>query len=223
VNDPGLDPETAERMARGEPAGPPKLAKLLAAASSEPAAGELCGEDAAVAAFRQARSQSAKRPSWCRLSALVSLKTALIGLLLALAGGVTVAAASQHLPSPLGHEHSPPARTPSTSDTVPTHPSARASSHPAPSQPPKKRAPAPTCTRPKCSPQSADPSAPIQPPPTTAVTQLPDPRKTPKGEGPKTPKVKVPKPNSATRSAPTAGIPPTGVDGGEEGRATTGR
>lgn len=223
MNDPGLDPETAERMARGEPAGPPKLAKLLAAASSGPSAGELSGEDAAVAAFRQARSQSTRRPSWRRLSAWVSLKTALIGLLLALAGGVTVAAASQHLPGPLGHVHSPPARTPSTSDTVPTHPPSRASAHPTPAQPHKERAPAPRCTRPKCSARRADPSTPIQPLPTAAVTQLPDSRKTPKGKGPKTPNVKIPKPNSATRSAPTAGIPPTDVDSGEEGQATTSR
>jgi hypothetical protein len=102
VNDSNLNADIAERMLRGEPTGPPELAELLAAASSELATEDLSGEETAVAAFREARSRQSWRPHSRRLSALVSLKAALIGLLLILAGGVALAATSQHLPGPLG-------------------------------------------------------------------------------------------------------------------------
>jgi hypothetical protein len=132
VNDPSPDAETAERMLRGESTGPPKLAELLGAASSGLTTEDLNGEQAAVAAFRQTRSTPSTRPSTRRLSALVSLKAALIGLLLLLAGGVTAATASQHLPSPLGNKHTHSTRTPTTPQTVVTRTPPRA---PSPSTP----------------------------------------------------------------------------------------
>jgi hypothetical protein len=133
VNDPRIDPGIAERMLRGETAGPPEVAELLVAASSDLAAGDPSGEEAAVAAFRSARSPHPRRTRHLRISALVSLKAALIGLLLVLAGGVAVA--SQHLPGPLGNKPPHDTRTPSTSRTSVTHitpPRATSGSTPAP-------------------------------------------------------------------------------------------
>ncbi|GAA4518070.1 hypothetical protein GCM10023191_091630 [Actinoallomurus oryzae] len=89
MNDPGLDPDTAERMLRGEPAGPPGLTALLAAASARPVR-EPDGEEAAVAAFREARSLPSPGPR--RIRALAGLKAAAAALVLLLAGGVAVAA-----------------------------------------------------------------------------------------------------------------------------------
>jgi hypothetical protein len=134
VNDPSLNADIAERMLRGEPTGPPELAELLAAASSELATEDLSGEEAAVAAFREARSRQSWRPHPRRLSALVSLKAALIGLLLILAGGVAVGVTSQHLPGPLGNKPSHGTRTPATSRTSVTETSPRAPSRSTPAQ-----------------------------------------------------------------------------------------
>ncbi|MCW2861170.1 MAG: hypothetical protein JWP48_2878 [Actinoallomurus sp.] len=117
MNDPRLDAETAERMLRGEATGPPELAELLGAASSRLATEDLNGEEAAVAAFRQKRAIPARQPRRRPLAALVSLKAAFIGLLLILTGGVTVAAASQHLPGPLGNKHIHSTQTSETSET----------------------------------------------------------------------------------------------------------
>lgn len=131
MNDPGLGPGTAERMLRAEPTGPPKLAALLtAAASCEPTTEDLNGEQAALAAFREARSLHPRRPRIRRLPALVSAKAALIGLLLILAGGITAAAASQHLPGPNKHAHKN--RTPTNSQTTVTPILPRAPSRPTP-------------------------------------------------------------------------------------------
>lgn len=123
MNDgPGLDPHTVERMLRGEPIGPPRLAALLAAAaSSEPPAERLHGEDgeeAAVAAFQEARSLPSMQPHRRRLTA-AGWKAALVGLLLVLAGGaaVAMAATGRDLPGPLGNRQSHDPRTPTISDT----------------------------------------------------------------------------------------------------------
>jgi hypothetical protein len=137
MNDPRLDPDTAEQMLRGEPTGPPGLAELLAAASAELAAEDLNGEEAAVAAFRETRSHlHSRQPSTRRLlrPPLIGMKAALIGLLLILAGGVTVAATSQHLPGPLGNRHSHNTRTPATSQTVMTRTTPQAPWHHTPNQ-----------------------------------------------------------------------------------------
>jgi cytoskeletal protein RodZ len=125
VNDRRLDAETAERMLRGEATGSPELAAVLAAASSGLAADDPKGEEAAVAAFREA--SRARQPRTRRLSVLLSLKGALIGLLLLLTGGVAVAATTQHLPGPLGHRHPDSGRTPATSRTYGTPSAPRAS------------------------------------------------------------------------------------------------
>src|SRR4051812_32566459 len=121
-------------MLRGETTGPPELAKLLAAASSGLAAEGLAGEEAAVAAFRETLHA---RPRRRRLAALAGLKAALIGLLVVVAGGITVAAASQHLPGPLGHRHShsTPRPTPPRTGTTGTTPTAP--SHPVPDPDPR--------------------------------------------------------------------------------------
>jgi hypothetical protein len=131
------DPETTERMLRGEPAGPPHLAALLAAASADLHTEDLHGEEVAVAAFRAAQSAHAPQRKRRRLSMLVSVKAALIGLLL-LGGGVTaVAATSTHLPGPLRTKHSRSSHPPATSQTT-VEP--RTSSHPTPSPHGKKTA-----------------------------------------------------------------------------------
>ena len=134
MNEPDLNADIAERMLRGEPTGPPELARLLAAASSELATEDLRGEETAVAAFREARSHRSRRPHPRRLSALAGLKAALIGLFLILVGGVAVAVTSQHLPGPLGNRPSHGTRTPATSRTGVTGTSPRAPSRPTPAQ-----------------------------------------------------------------------------------------
>lgn len=130
MNDRSVDTETAELMLRGEAAGSPELAALLAAASSGLAPEDPKGEEAAVTAFREA--SRVRQPSARRRSALLSLKAALIGLVLILTGGVAVAATTQHLPGPLGHRHPGSARTPATSRTFGTPPVPRASARPTP-------------------------------------------------------------------------------------------
>lgn len=110
-----IDPFTAERLLRGEPASadqvPDRLAGLLAAAAAAaPAeAGELAGEDAAVAAFREARLAPA--PRLRRLSMLkatlakyITVKVGAVALIATTttAGGVALAAGGDHLPTALG-------------------------------------------------------------------------------------------------------------------------
>jgi hypothetical protein len=169
VNEPRIDAHIAERMLRGEPAGPPEVAELLAAASSGLTAEDLSGEDAAVAAFRSARSPHPRQARHLRISALVSLKAALIGLLLVLAGGVAVA--SQHLPGPLGTKPSHDTRTPTTSRTGVTRLSpTRATPRPVPGphdkhpgHPPKKphpAKPAKPAKKPKNKPHKVKPAGP---------------------------------------------------------------
>ena len=163
MNMPDLNADIAERMLRGEPTGPPELAGLLAAASSELATEDLSGEETAVAAFREARS---RRPHPRRLSALVSLKAALIGLLVILVGGVAVAVTSQHLPGPLGNKPSHGVRTPATSRTSVTGTSPRAPSRSTPAQNdkhaerPKKTAPPQKPPHPAKGPKSHKPHKP---------------------------------------------------------------
>jgi hypothetical protein len=120
MNHQRIDSETAERMLRGQHTGPPALAELLAAASAKPLENDLTGEEAAVAAFRGAQSHpEPQRPRTRHLkSRLLTVKAALIALLLTLAGGVAMAATSQHLPGPLGNARSHPTRRPATSQTA---------------------------------------------------------------------------------------------------------
>lgn len=104
MNDPRLDPDTAERLLRGEYTSPTELAELLAAASTAPVDEDPMREEAAVAAFRDARSRVRKRQPVLRV--LLTAKAALIVVLLALTGSIAVVATSQHLPAPAGHHHS---------------------------------------------------------------------------------------------------------------------
>jgi hypothetical protein len=135
-----LDRDTGERMLRGEDTGPGPLAALLAAASAPPRRHDRRGEEAAVAAFRAARAGlDVTVPVARRLlrPRLLALKAALAGLLLALAGGVALAA-SPHLASSSGQRHTHQGRTPATTGGttgnwgVPVPPHASPASSPRP-------------------------------------------------------------------------------------------
>jgi hypothetical protein len=132
MNHPGLAPDTIERILRGHDAGPPKLAGLLAAISCDLTVEDATGEEAAITAFRAAHSRRSGQPSVRRFLPLVSVKTALIGLVLLLSGGVAMAATARHLPNPLGNRHSDHTRTPATSDTFQTRTPPGIPSRPAP-------------------------------------------------------------------------------------------
>lgn len=65
-----IDDEAAERMLSGRPTDPSPVADVLAAAAAPPRAGELTGEETAVAAFREARvdaAASGRRGLWSRV------------------------------------------------------------------------------------------------------------------------------------------------------------
>lgn len=132
MNHPGFATDAIERILRGHDAGPAKLAGLLAAISNDVAAEGSTGEEAAIAAFRAARSQRSGQPSVRRLPSLISAKTALIGLVLLISGGVAMAATARHLPNPLGNEHSGRTPSPATSGTFPTRTPPGLRSRPAP-------------------------------------------------------------------------------------------
>ncbi|WP_329246584.1 hypothetical protein OG417_51940 [Actinoallomurus sp. NBC_01490] len=147
-DDSGLDPDTAERMLRGEPTGPPRLARLLAAASAPPETGRAEGEQAALAAYRAARLGSRARRGR-RIPALLSLKAALIGLALLLTGGVAVAATAHHLTAPPGDRRPHHTRTADTSTTLLTRDTPRRSVRPTAGRPaPRPAHPAPPRPRP---------------------------------------------------------------------------
>ncbi|MFD0731556.1 hypothetical protein [Planotetraspora mira] len=133
-----IDRFTAERLLRGETAGPDQLAKLLAAAAAPAERGELAGEEAAVAAFREAHLVPALQPrkrSMIKTALLkfVTLKVAAAALSATAVGGVALAAGTGHLPESLGGP-APSVRPTATHDTgkAPTagdkHPSASSSS-----------------------------------------------------------------------------------------------
>jgi hypothetical protein len=137
---------TAERLLRGETAGPDQLAKLLAAAAAPAERGELAGEEAAVAAFREAHLVPALQPrkrSMIKTALLkfVTLKVAAAALSATAVGGVALAAGTGHLPEPLGGP-APSVRPTATHDTgkAPTagdkHPSASPSPSPSSSSSP---------------------------------------------------------------------------------------
>jgi hypothetical protein len=130
----GIDRFTAERLLRGEPAGPDGLAELLAAAAPPPAAGELAGEDAAVAAFREAHLGPApqlRRRSMVKtaLAKLLTLKVAAAALTATAAGGVALAAGTGNLPGT-------PSDTPAPKRPAATHSTGRTGSHHKPASSP---------------------------------------------------------------------------------------
>src|SRR5512139_3759169 len=119
-----LDRFTAERLLRGEridadQAGTEQLADLIAAAAAPAEAGELAGEEAAVAAFREARLVPAlqqRRRSMIKvaLAKALTLKVGLVAVTATAAatGGVTLAASTGHLPAALGGTKPVPSHTP---------------------------------------------------------------------------------------------------------------
>jgi len=105
----------AERLLRGQPADPRRpddlLAAMLATAAAPARADELAGEEAAVAAFRQARAADAVRtidliddspaaperswePVWARRWTRHPVRIALVALTATAVGGVALAAGS---------------------------------------------------------------------------------------------------------------------------------
>lgn len=102
-----IDRRTAERLLRGEPAGPDALADLLAAAAVTTCDGDLAGEQDAVSAFRAVHLGSTpqpRRPSVLKalLTKLLTVKIATAALAVATVGGVAVTATTGVLPNVLG-------------------------------------------------------------------------------------------------------------------------
>ena len=93
-----LRPADVERALGGAGPWPPDLARLVAAAQAPASSGELAGEDAAVAAFRQARTDSA-HPVRRTLARVLAVKVA-AGVAILAAGGYAVAAATGAVPAP---------------------------------------------------------------------------------------------------------------------------
>ncbi|MFG3704661.1 hypothetical protein ACGF7U_07980 [Micromonospora sp. NPDC047670] len=119
-----MDQETVERLLGGpvvDPQDAPRpLASLLTAVRAAPRAGELAGEDAAVRAYRLARSGTpAAAPERGRVPVLARLgvRAALAGVALAVTGGVAFAATGGALPNPL--DGPAPATTPAPVPPVP--------------------------------------------------------------------------------------------------------
>ncbi|KLL11213.1 hypothetical protein [Protofrankia coriariae] len=108
-----IDREDAERMLRGVPvdptAGSGPLADLLAAVAAPARADEFAGEEAAVAAFREARlvpvNQLRREPMIkIALAKLLTVKIAVAAVAATTVGGVAVAASTGALSSPGEHE-----------------------------------------------------------------------------------------------------------------------
>lgn len=117
-----LTPDAAERMLRGEPTGPPALADLLAEAAATPVSADPVAEEAAVAAFRVARLTGPRpRPRARRRPRLLTFKTALLGLVLAGAGGVTAATVAAHQAEPPARRQAPATHQSVDSSTTGTH------------------------------------------------------------------------------------------------------
>jgi hypothetical protein len=119
-----IDRRTAERLLGGAPADvPDALAGLLAAVVAPPRDGELTGEPAAMAAFREpARHSTVPRPrsSWMITSASARPRTVKVTAAVAAicaVSGVAAVAATGHLTSPAGGSPAPS----STSSDVTTH------------------------------------------------------------------------------------------------------
>ncbi|RSM56763.1 hypothetical protein DMH04_56720 [Kibdelosporangium aridum] len=128
-----IDRRTAEQLLRGEPvreqaAGSDALSGLFAAASAPARAGELAGEQAALAAFRAARLASVPRlrRRWMliktALAKLLTVKVAATAVTAVAAGGVAVAAATGNLPTQRGDSPTVPPMVTVSSTTGPVTP-----------------------------------------------------------------------------------------------------
>jgi len=113
---------TAEQLLRGgRPAGADAVSDLLTAASAPAGAGELAGEQAALAAFRSARLAPApqpRRPSMLKtaLAKVLTVKIAAAAVTATAAGGIALAAATGNLPA----QRDDTPRSPSTGQVVET-------------------------------------------------------------------------------------------------------
>jgi hypothetical protein len=121
---------TAERLLRGETAGPDQLSELLAMAATSAGHDEFAGEEAAVAAFWKAHLAPApqlRRRSMIKtaLTKLLTIKVAAVALTATAAGGVALAAGTGNLPRSLGGA-APTARPTPTHDAG-THHTGKAS------------------------------------------------------------------------------------------------
>ncbi|WP_086666574.1 hypothetical protein [Lentzea kentuckyensis] len=139
-----IDRRTAERLLRSAPGqtragGHDRLSDLLAAASAPARDGELTGERAAMAAFRDAHLANApqQRRPWMLKIALANLLTVKIAAVTAAAaGGIALAAAAGTLP---GQQREEPAPTADT-NVVATTSAPAASKHGKPDQKPDNSA-----------------------------------------------------------------------------------
>jgi hypothetical protein len=133
-----IDRHTAEQLLRGVPgapsAAPDRLTAVLAAATAPARPGELSGEEAALAAFRQAKLAPAARPRHrSTLARVVSVKVAALSLAVTGLGGIAVAAGSGALPNPL--DRKPPVASPSPSRIAAAGPGATETQRAVPAEP----------------------------------------------------------------------------------------
>jgi hypothetical protein len=163
MDDDRLSPDDAERILRDAAAGPrpgqPPLTAFLAATAAPSRDDELAGEEAAVAAFRQAhlerqaRQEQRRRPrapQALRRPVIARLLTVKVAVALALSatavGGAALAAGTGTLPGPLGdlrpanqqsRTHgtttSPPATRPATTQPALPNPIGGSEGSPTPS------------------------------------------------------------------------------------------
>ncbi|RKN45420.1 hypothetical protein D7223_17635 [Micromonospora endolithica] len=125
-----MDQETAERLLGSpiddHPDGPRSLVVLLSAIRAAPRDEELAGENAALQAYRRARSGSPLALPARRRRGRATVRAAWAGVLVAASGGVAFAAAGGDLPHPLR----PPAPTTAPSATDPGAPGASPTADP---------------------------------------------------------------------------------------------
>jgi hypothetical protein len=121
---------TAQRLLRGQTAGPTQLAELLVTVAAPAERAELTGEEAAVSAFREAHlvpalQQGRTSVIKTALAKLLTIKVAAAALTATAAGGVALAAGTGHLPGSAGGA-APTDRPTATHDTR-THHTGKAS------------------------------------------------------------------------------------------------
>lgn len=116
-----IDRDTAERLLAGVPAirgpGGAPLANLLAAAAAPGRPDELAGEQAALAVFRAAQLTHAPDPRRrsvlkTALAKMLTVKVAAAAAVVAVGGGVAVAAETGALPNPLSAVKGQPSASP---------------------------------------------------------------------------------------------------------------